>query len=120
MFKKLEQSAGDILGYEVVGKIEKSDYDTLDSEVQSLIDQKGQIKVLLDMTGFEGEKASAWGKDLNFGKRFHKNIAKMAIVGDKEWEKWLTRLAEPFYAEEAQYFPAEDRAKAWDWLGEAG
>jgi hypothetical protein len=42
----------------------------------------------------------------------------MAIVGDKEWEKWLTKLVDPFYAEEGKYFPVEDSAKAWAWLGE--
>ncbi|MFN2125925.1 MAG: STAS/SEC14 domain-containing protein [Candidatus Promineifilaceae bacterium] len=118
MLKKMEQSAGDILGYKVMGTIDKSDYESLDAEVQSLLDQNDQIKMLLDMTEFKGEKASAWGKDLNFGKRFHKKIAKMAIVGDKEWEKWLTKLVDPFYAEEGKYFPVEDSAKAWAWLGE--
>jgi len=38
----------------------------------------------------------------------------MALVGQHEWEKWLTRLAGLFYAREARYFTDVD--EAWDWL----
>jgi hypothetical protein len=53
-------------------------------EVQAAIDDEGSA--LLDMEQFEGEKASAWGSDLYFGRTYRKQIEKMAIVGDKKWE----------------------------------
>jgi hypothetical protein len=49
---------------------------------------------------------------------FHEKIQKLAIVGDKTWEKWITHLARPFYAKEAKYFQSADMAKAWSWLKE--
>jgi hypothetical protein len=118
MFEKMEQSAGDTLGYKIAGTIDKSAYDSLRSEVESLIDEKDKIKLLFDLTDFKWEKISAWGEDLKFGKSIRHNVSKMAIVGDKRWEKWLTKLAEPFYAEEAQYFEASEREAAWTWLDE--
>jgi hypothetical protein len=42
-----------------------------------------------------------------------KKITRMAIVGDKKWQKRVTHLAAPFYAGEAQYFDAEDAESAW-------
>jgi hypothetical protein len=42
----------------------------------------------------------------------------MAIIGDKRWEKWLTYLANPFYAKEANFFHPEEKDKAWAWLRE--
>ena len=38
----------------------------------------------------------------------------MAIVGDKGWEKHLTKVAQPYYAKEAKYFDTDD--DAWSWL----
>jgi len=118
MFEKMEQSSGNVIGYKVAGTIHKGDYDELMPEVEGLIEQEGSINLLLDMTGFKWEKVSAWGADMNFGKSLHKKIAKMAIVGDKRWQKWLAKIADPFYAAEAQYFPSEESAAAWEWLWE--
>ncbi|MEZ4582611.1 MAG: STAS/SEC14 domain-containing protein [Caldilineaceae bacterium] len=48
------------------------------------------VCVLLDLQEFAGEEVKAWLPDLKFGHRFHDKIAKMAIVGDKRWQRWLT------------------------------
>jgi hypothetical protein len=118
MFEKMNESTGNVAGYRVVGKITKDDYKTLVPEVEALIEQEGNIRLLLDMEQFKGEEVKAWGADLNFGREFHKKIDRLAIVGDKRWEKWLTALADPFYAQEAKYFKTDDRDAAWSWLRE--
>lgn len=119
MIEKLEQSSGDVLGYKISGTVTKADYGVMVPEVEALVEQEGSINMLLDMTDFKWEKVSAWGSDFKFGREFRKKIEKMAIVGDKTWEKWLTKVADPFYAMEAEYFPAEDSDAAWQWLREA-
>jgi hypothetical protein len=58
----------------------------------------------------------AWLEDLEFGWKFRHNIEKMAIVGDKSWERWITHLARPFYALNARFFDIEDIEQAWTWL----
>lgn len=118
MIEKLEQSSGSVVGYKAVGTVDKSDYEKLTPEIEALIEQEGSITMLLDMTDFKWEKLSAWGQDMKFGKKFHKKIAKLAIVGDKTWQKWMAKVADPFYAEEAEYFPADQSAEAWAWLEE--
>lgn len=118
MFKKMDESAGNVLGYQVIGDISKEDYATLVPEVQAVVDEQGSVKLLLDMEQFKSEKPEAWGSDFSFGHTYRKQIEKMAIVGDKKWEKGLAKLAEPFYAREAQYFHTADIADAWSWLKE--
>jgi hypothetical protein len=116
MFEKLSESAGSVVGYKVVGKVTVGDYQQLDPEVHALVDKYDEVCLLLDMQEFAGEEAKAWLPDLKFGHRFHDNISKMAIVGDKRWEKWLTALVDPFYAKEAKFFHPEETDKAWAWL----
>ena len=118
MIEKLSESSGSVVGYKVVGKVTVEDYQRLDPQVQTLVGQYDNVRLLIDMQEFAGEEVKAWLPDLKFGHRFHDKISKMAIVGDKRWEKWLTALADPFYAKEAKFFHPEDSGKAWAWLRE--
>ena len=83
-----------------------------------MVQKEGNVRILFNLTGFKAEKIDAFVADLKFGHKFHEKIQKMAIVGDKIWEKWITHLARPFYAKEAKYFQSVDTAKAWSWLRE--
>lgn len=119
MLEKLSESSGPVVGYKVVGKVTVGDYKQLEPEIQALVNQfDDNVCLLLDMREFAGEEVKAWLPDLKFGHRFHDKIDKMAIVGDKRWQEWLTALADPFYANEAKFFQPQDTDKAWAWLRE--
>lgn len=119
MLEKLSESSGPVVGYRVVGKVTVEDYQKLNPEVQALVDQyDNNVCVLLDLEQFGGEEVKAWLPDLKFGHHFHDKINKMAVVGDKRWEKWMTALVDPFYAKDAKFFHTEDIDKAWTWLRE--
>lgn len=114
MIETMEQSTETVLGYKISGDVTKADYQTLVPAVQAAVDAHGSISLLFDLTGFHWEKVSAWGADLGFGKKFHDSVEKMAIVGDKKWERHLAKLAQPYYAKQAQFFETDD--DAWTWL----
>ena len=114
MIETMERSSGKVLGYVMSGDITKADYETLVPAVAAAVEAHGSVSLLFDLTDFHWEKMSAWKSDMDFGKDYHDKIDKMAIVGDKGWEKHLTKLADRYYAKEAEYFEAAD--DAWDWL----
>ena len=117
MIEKLSDSSGPVVGYKVIGKVNPQDYQQLEGEFQSLVDEsENGVCLLLDLQEFAGEEVKAWLPDLKFGHRFHDKIARMAIVGDKRWHKWLTALCDPFYAKEAKFFHPEAEDDAWAWL----
>jgi predicted transcriptional regulator len=119
MIEKMNESSGPVVGYKVEGKVTPDDYRQLNPQIEALVDQyDDDVCVLLDMQEFGGEEVKAWLPDLKFGHRFHDKIAKMAIVGDKRWEKWLTDLVKPFYARDGKFFHPEETEKAWAWLRE--
>jgi hypothetical protein len=119
MIEKLAASSGNVVGYKAIGTITASDYMKLEPEVKALVEKEGSsIRMLIDLSEFKWEKMEAWLHDLKFGSEFHHEIQKMAIVGDKTWEKWITHLAKPFYARDAKFFHSADIDKAWAWLRE--
>lgn len=118
MIEKLEQSSGKVIGFKMSGTIDKKDYDVLVPEVEALMADDGHFNMLLDMTEFKWEKISAWGHDMKFGERTRKKVDKLAVIGDKKWQKWLTDISDPFYAHEAEFFEPAQSDQAWSWLRE--
>ena len=116
MIEQLEQSSGNIIGFKISGTVTKDDYAALVPAVESLVDEVGDINMLFDLSEFHWEKVSAWSADMKFGSDYRKKINKMAIVGDKKWQKWLTSIVDPFFAREAEYFHTDDSQAAWAWL----
>ena len=116
MLEKLSQSQGNKLAYKAIGTITKGDYTSLTADIEALLQQEDELCLLLDLEEFTGEKIKAWGADFKFGHKYRKKITKMAIVGDKKWQKWMTSLVDPFYARQAEFFPTEERQAAWEWL----
>lgn len=111
---RMDESSGSVIGYRFSGAITKDDYAVLVPQMEKLVGEYGDVQILCDLGEFTAERPSAWLADLHFGKEFHKNISKMAIVGEKHWEKWITELAAPLYARQARYFRHAD--EAWEWL----
>ncbi|MDD2835184.1 MAG: STAS/SEC14 domain-containing protein [Methanothrix sp.] len=118
MFEKLSGSSGNVVGYKAIGTITASDYLKMEPDVKALVEKEGNIRLLIDLSEFKWEKMEAWLQDLKFGSEFRHEIQKIAIVGDKTWEKWMTYLARPFYARDAKFFHIADIDKAWAWLRE--
>lgn len=108
------RTSGKNLAFAVAGDITKEDYDVLMPVVAQAIDEHGSVNLLLDLTDFRWEKVSAWGADLEFGHRYHEKIERMALVGNKAWERHLAHICAPFYTKQAAYF--EDADAAWAWL----
>lgn len=116
MIEKLTQSSENVLGFKASGDITRADYQTMVPAVEAALQAHDTVHILLDLTDFTWEKPEAWGADMKFGHDFHKKISKMAIVGDKKWEEWLTKVAAPFYAVEAKFYHPDEIDNAWGWL----
>ena len=114
MIQQIGQSEDNVLGYRIIGDITKDDYTQLVPTVEAAVKEYGAIRLLFDLSDFTWEKVDAWSSDLGFGKEFKGTIERMALVGQQSWGKYLTKLAAPFYAQEAQWFTDVD--KAWTWV----
>ena len=118
MFEIMDESSGKLLGVRAQGVIKRTDYDELVPECEKLIKEKGSMSMLIDMKDFKLEAPSAWRADFHFGQEFHNKIERMAIVGDRWWEDWMTDFCRHFYAQKAKYFHSSEMAAAWAWLKE--
>jgi hypothetical protein len=55
-------------------------------------------------------------EDLKFDLKHWKDIERLAIVGDKKWEKGMAAFCKPFTKAQIRYFDAAQVAEAREWL----
>jgi SpoIIAA-like len=112
----IENSGGNILEMEASGKLVASDLQSLESMFQRLVKQNGKIRVLFRMRDFHGWEPVALWDELKFDLKHFGDIKRLAIVGDKQWEKFLGVFGRPFTAAEIRYFDESALPAARVWL----
>jgi hypothetical protein len=119
MIEKLTDSAENIIGFRIQGKLTEADYqNVLDPEIEQGIAQYGKIRVLFQMEKFEGWTVGGAWEDLILGPKFV-SVEKLALVVDETWDEWITWLFRIFTAltrTDTQFFRSERFAEAWEWI----
>jgi hypothetical protein len=100
------------------GTLTAEDYEGFAQSLQSALLPENR-RMLVRMTDFEGWTPAGLWEDLKLDTRFHDAFERIAIVGDKHWERWMTELAKPFMQASVKYFDEAEAAGAVAWLLEA-
>jgi hypothetical protein len=114
-----EENGGRICIIHVSGELVSADYEHLISEFERLVAQHGQLRVLFDMSDFRGWDAGALWEEIKFDIKHFGDIERLAAVGDRHWQQWLTEFCEPFTKATIRYFDRTDAAAARKWLGDS-
>lgn len=107
---------GRILHAVITGKLEKEDYDLFVPEAERLIKQFGKIRVIAELVDFKGWSAGALWEECKLAYHHLKDIERMAMVGDKAWEKGLAVFIKPFVGAKLRYFDILERQAALEWI----
>lgn len=116
MFKILPETKGDLVAIEVSGKLEKADFDAFLPVFEDAIKANDKISIFWEMTDFHGWTLGGAKEDLTFDVKHNSDVKKLAMVGDKEWQEWMTTLMKPFTNAEMKYFEPRQRAEAMTWV----
>lgn len=97
------------------GKLSKEDYQHFAPELERQIEQHGKINLLVFLEDFHGWSAGALWEDIKFDVKHFSDIARLAIVGERKWEKGMAKFCQPFTTAEVRYFDRfeADEAQAW-------
>ena len=112
------EADGKILSVHASGKLSKEDYGHFVPELESAITHHRKIRVLFDMEDFHGWQAGALWEDLKFDLKHFKDIERLAMVGDRAWEKGMSVFCKPFTTAKIQYFDRNDLEQAREWVSE--
>ncbi len=119
MTVKLNESYdGKVLTIQMSGKLTAEDYEQFVPLTERLIDQHGRIRILIDMQEFHGWSLAALWEDLKFDIKHFNDIERLAMVGDRTWEKWMATFCKPFTSAEIRYFDQSESDEASQWISD--
>ena len=118
MIETLQSPSPHILGFKLSGKLHDEDYKRLVPAVDAAIASDGKTRILAQFHDFHGWDAKALWDDIKFSTTHCTKIKRIAIVGDKTWEKWMATVCKPFTLAAIRYFDALEIEAAKAWLAE--
>jgi universal stress protein A len=116
MIENLPRSSASRLGFKLSGKLHDADYKTFVPTIDSAIQSQGKVRILAWFHEFQGWDAKALWDDIKFSTTHCSKVDRIALVGEKAWEKWMSVVCKPFTLATIQYFDASQIEDAWKWL----
>jgi len=111
-----EKNGGKNLEVRVSDKLVHEDYQQFVPEFERLVKQHGKIRVLFEMADFHGWEGAALWDDFKFDLKHFSDIERLAMVGDRKWEKGMSVFCKPFTSAKIRYFDHAAIAEARAWL----
>jgi hypothetical protein len=108
-----EKNGGKLLEVQVSGKLTHDDYQQFVPAFERLVQQHGKIRVLFEMTDFHGWEAAALWDDVRFDFKHFSDIERLAMVGQKTWQKGMSVFCRPFTTATVRFFEDIEQARAW-------
>src|SRR5262245_10211107 len=118
MITPLPQTSGPVLGFKLSGKLHDEDYKQFVPVVEAAIQAKGKVRMLVQFEDFHGWDLKAIWDDTKFATKHCADVERVALVGDKQWEKWMAAVCKPFTMANVKYFDVHDLEAARQWVQE--
>ena len=108
---------GNVVTLRLNGKLLHDDYTRLVPKLEEILEKHGGIRCLIEMEDFGGFELRALWDETKFDAKHAKQIERCAVVGNKDWERWMTKLSGLLFTQaELRYFDAADREAAGEWI----
>lgn len=107
------------LGFKLSGKLHDEDYQRFVPLVDAELAKEGRLNLLVLFQDFHGWDAHALWDDIKFAATHYNKIQRIALVGDRTWEKWMAAVCKPFTNAQVRYFDVSELEAAKAWLAAA-
>ena len=86
-------------------------------QIDSLLQQQGNIRLLVDASNFGGwEDIAAFEKHIGFVKNHHQKVERIAVLVGHNWQYWVIGTMRVFLHPEVQTFDKGQEAEAQKWI----
>jgi stage II sporulation SpoAA-like protein len=119
VIEQLPAPSDKALAFRLSGKLHDDDYKTFVPLLDAAIAKAGKVRLLAEFHDFHGWDMHALWDDVKFATTHCTKIERIALVGDRKWEKWMAAVCKPFTAAKLRYFDVSEIDAAKAWLAEA-
>jgi len=116
MYHQLKESSANILGFKLFGGITKKQRKQICNILEKQIGESGKIRLILVIEPHRKMDAESLLFDMNFTLTYSDKIERMAVIGNKVWEKTWIALFGLFSHIRIKYFDYSETKAAWKWI----
>ncbi len=116
MFQEIPVNEPNIFAFKAIGRLTEKDYQEFLPKLASLLKEHSPLSLLIELEDFHGWELKAAWEDFKFGKDHDADFERIAIIGDRQWQRWMTALGKGFISTEVRFFKRDELQEAWDWL----
>ena len=110
-------SEGDVVTARLLGKLDPSAYDGVNDEIDNVMSRAEHVRLVLDLREFDGWSGlSALGDHLSLVREHYRVPERIAIVGDKAWQKMAGKIMAKFVNAQTKFFDSGDYEGAVAWV----
>ena len=114
---KIEPRTDGVLHIVADGQLTTEDYVGFVPRFEQLAHPSHPILIELG-PNFTGWSLGGLWRDVKFDAAHLRQFGRMAVLGDKRWEKWGTEASDLLFPGEMRFFERENRRAAEEWLHE--
>lgn len=119
MYEVLNDMNSHVMSIRISGRLGETDCERLQPWLKQQIATHKSPSLMVLMDDFEGWKSvGALLDDVKHDATYDACLRQVAIVGDRIWQKWATRMAAPFSKADVRYFEIDSISQARAWLTE--
>lgn len=99
-------------------KLRKEDYKEFVPQLEWLIAENKKINILVELRDFQGWSSGALWEETKFGAKHFNDVERLAIVGEKQWEKGIALFIKPFTSAKVRFFESGEMGEAKHWISQ--
>ena len=116
MIKELQGMPKGVIGFEAGGTLRAEDYRDVVLPALERAATLGEVRFVIEMTGFDGMTGGALWEDLKMGIEHLRSWKRIALITDIEWMVHMTSLFGWMTPGEARAFRTVERDAALKWV----
>jgi hypothetical protein len=110
-------SEGGVVTARLLGKLDPNAYDGVNEEIDNVMSRAEHVRLVLDLREFDGWSGlSALGDHLSLVREHYRVPERIAIVGDKAWQKMAGKIMARFVNAQTKFFDSGDYDGAVAWV----
>jgi hypothetical protein len=98
-------------------KVKADDFRQIAPQIDSLIQQQGKIRLLIDASNFSGwENIAAFERHIGFVKNHHQKVERISVITGHDWQHWVIGTIRLFVHPEVRAYDKGQESEALEWI----
>jgi hypothetical protein len=116
MLETIELKEKNIVVTKASEKLKKEDIEKIHSLICTILNKGIKVRWYFEMENFTGWDLPGFWEDIKMNTAHAHEYERIAMVGDKKWEEWVSQFMKLFTNAEIKYFNIDQKKEAKNWI----